>query len=325
VRRRLLLLATGGGSLEMLVGASPALAQTAREPRRIGMLTVADEASFGGQLQAFRDGLRERGHVEGRDIVIEIRYANSRQPGLASLAAELAAQKPSVIVGFGPAATQAAHSAAAGVPIVALLRDFVAAGMATELARPGGRVTGVSIFGETLNAKRLELLVAVLPKGSAVLNLAEPNSLDMPSAEAAGRALGVPMHAAYAATPSQIDAAFATARGLRVGGINQLASPYLHASRMRIIELAALARLPVMYQWPDSARDGGLMAYGPSLTAIDVQLANYVSRILGGASPGDLPIEQPSRFEFVINLKTARAMDIAIPPSLLVRADEVIR
>jgi putative tryptophan/tyrosine transport system substrate-binding protein len=325
VRRRSLLLASGSATLDTLVGASAALAQTASESRRIGMLTVADKASFAGQLQAFRDGLRERGHVEGRDIVIDIRYADARQPGLARLAAELAAQKPSVIVGFGPAATQAAHAATADVPIVALLRDFVAAGMATELGRPAGRVTGVSFFGATLNAKRLELLAELLPKGSVVLNLAEPNSPDLPSVEAAGRALGVTMHAAYAATPQQIDATFATARGLRVAGINQLASPFLHAHRLRIIELAAMARLPVMYQWPDSARDGGLMAYGPSLTAIDVQLANYVSRILGGARPGDLPIEQPSRFEFVINLKAAKAIGVTIPQTLLLRADEVIQ
>jgi putative tryptophan/tyrosine transport system substrate-binding protein len=165
----------------------------------------------------------------------------------------------------------------------------------------------------------------LLPKGSAVLNLAEPNSLDLPSVEATGRALGMTMHAAYATTPQQIDAAFATARALRVAGVNQLTSPLLHAHRLRIIELAAMARLPVMYQWPDSARDGGLMAYGPSLTAIDVQLANYVSRIFGGARTGDLPIEQPSRFEFVINLKAAKAIGITVPQSLLLRADEVIQ
>ena len=325
MKRRSLLLTSAGVTLETLVGATSAFAQTATEPRRIGMLTVADEASFAGQLQAFRAGLRGRGHVEGRDIEIDIRYADMPQPGLARLAAEVAAQRPSVIVGFGPAATLAAHTAIADVPIVALLRDFVALGMATELGRPGGRVTGVSIFGATLNAKRLELLAALLPRGGAVLNLAEPNSLDMPSIEAAGRALGLVMHAAYAATPQQIDAAFATARGLRVAGINQLTSPFLHANRMRIIGLAAAARLPVIYQRLESARDGGLMAYGSSLTAIDLQLASYVSRILGGAKPGDLPIEQPSRFEFVVNLKTARATGITIPQSLLLRADEVIQ
>ena len=132
-------------------------------------------------------------------------------------------------------------------------------------------------------------------------------------------------HAAYASTPEEIDTAFATARRLRVSGINVLASPFLHANRERIIDLAAKARLPAIYQWPQSARDGGLMAYGPSLAAINQQLVAYAVRILNGAKAGDLPIEQPTRFELVINLKTAKALGITIPHSLLLRADEVIQ
>jgi putative ABC transport system substrate-binding protein len=274
---------------------------------------------------ALRDGLDERGHAEGRDIAIEVRCADGRAQELPRLAAELAALKCVLIIATGAAATDAALGATPDGPVVSL-GDLVAAGHAAQLGRPGGRVTGVSFLPAPLNAKRLELLAAVLPHGSAVLNLADPNSVvGMESVEAAGRALGLVLHAAYASTPAQIDVAIASARRLRVAGLNVLNSPFLSAQHARIIELAASARLPTIYQWPETARDGGLMGYGPSLTAMFRLLAGHASRLLAGARPADLPVEQPTRFELVVNLKTAKALGLTMPPSLLLRADEVIQ
>ncbi len=319
--RRRLLLAIGGGAFT----GSAAFGQVNPPPRRIGVLTVLNEASFASSLQAVRDGLRERGHAEGRDIAIEVRHAAGRAQELPRLAAELAALKCVLIIATGAAATDAALRATSAMPVVSL-GDLVAAGHAAQLGRPGGRVTGVSFLPAPLNAKRLELLAAVLPHGSAVLNLADPNSVvGMESVEAAGRTLGLVLHAAYASTPAQIEAAIASARKLRVAGLNVLNSPFLSAQHARIVELAASARLPAIYQWPETARDGGLMGYGPSLTAMFRRLGGYASRVLAGAKPADLPIEQPTRFELVINLKTAKALGITIPQSLLLRADEVIQ
>ena len=316
--------AVGAGSLGSVFAVPQALAQAAASLRRVGVLTVSTHAEFEAPLQGLHDGLREQGLVPGRDIHIDVRHAGGRAQELPRLAAELAALQPALIVATGKAATDAALAATADLPIVSL-GDLVAAGHAAQLNRPGGRVTGVSFLPAPLNAKRLELLAAVLPKGSAVLNLGDPNSpVLMASVEAAGRSLGLVPHAAYATTPAQIDAAFAGARKLRVAGVNVLNSPFLSFHHLRIVALAAEARLPAIYQWPEFARDGGLMAYGPSRSAMFRQLAGYAARILAGAKPADLPVEQPTRFELVINLKTARALGMAIPQVLLLRADEVI-
>ena len=326
MKRRSFVLATGATTLGIALVVQRALGQAGKEPRRIGALLLVGTPSASAKgLLALRDGLRSGGHVEGHDVLIEGRYA-ARLDQFPRLAAELAAPKPAVIVAYGPAATNAALAADPQVPVVAMSGDFVETGLAASLGRPGGRVTGVAILGSPLNSKRLELLAALLPKRSAVLNLADPRARDgaMQLVEADGQSLGLVMHAAYARTPVEIDAAFASARKLRIAGVNVLTSPFLHANRARIIELAAGARLPAIYQWSESARDGGLMAYGPLRGEIDRQLAGFVSRILNGAKPGDLPIEQPTRFELVINLKTAKALGITIPRTLLLRADEVI-
>jgi ABC-type uncharacterized transport system substrate-binding protein len=318
VKRRAFLLSTGFGTLAGSQAQAPAGA------RRVAVLAVSGEAAFATSLQALRDGLRVLGHVEGRDLAIDVRHAAGRAQDLPRLAAKLAALRPAVFIATGALATDAALAATPDVPVVAL-GDLVAAGHAAQLGRPGGRVTGVSFLPGPLNAKRLEPLASVLPKGSAVLNLGDPNSVvGMQSVEDAGLLLGLQLHAAYASTPAQIEAAFATARKLRLAGVNVLNSPILSAQHARIIALAAAVRLPAIYQWPESAAEGGLMGYGPSLTAMFRQLAGYASRLLGGAKAADLPIEQPTRFELVINLKTAKALGITVPSSLLLRADEVI-
>ena len=327
-KRRSWLLATAGSTLLGGFGAQPSRAQPGQVVQRIGYLTAGGATSNPAGLQALREGLRERGHVEGRDIVLDVRYAEGRVQDLPRLAAGLAALKPVVIIAPGPATTDAALAATAmlATPVVSL-GDLVASGHAAQLGRPGGRVTGISFLPFPLNAKRLELLAQTLPQGSAVLNLADRQPL--PEAirlvEDAGHALGLVTHVAYASTADEIDAAFAAARRLRVAGVNVLNSPFLYNLRAQIFQLAASAKLPAIYQWPDAAREGGLMAYGPSLEAMNRQLAGYASRILGGAKPADLPIEQPTRFELVINLKTARALGLTIPQTLLLRADEVIQ
>ncbi len=326
-QRRSWLLATVGTALLGGFGAQPSHAQPGPVVQRIGYLTAGGATTNPAGLQALREGLRERGHVEGRDVVLDVRYAEGRAQDLPRLAAELAAQRPAVIIALGQAADAAlAATATLNTPIVSL-GDLVASGHAAQLGRPGGRVTGISFLPFPLNAKRLELLSQTLPRGSAVLNLADRQPLPeaMRLVEDAGHALGLVTHAAYARTVAEIDAAFAAARRLRVAGVNVLNSPFLYNLRAHIFQLAASAKLPAIYQWPDAAREGGLMAYGPSLDAMNRQLAGYASRILGGAKPADLPIEQPTRFELVINLKTARALGIAIPQGLLLRADEVIQ
>ncbi len=325
--RRSWLLATGSTALFGGFAASPSRAQPRHALQRIGYLSAGSATLNPAGLQAFRAGLHERGHVEGRDVVLDVRFAEGRAQDLPRLAAELAALKPAVIIAPGQAADAAlAATAALATPIVTL-GDPVAAGYAAQLARPGGRVTGISFLPFPLNAKRLELLAQTLPRGSAVLNLAglQPLPEAMKMVEDAGHALGLVTHAAYANTVAEIDAAFAAARRLRVAGVNVLNSPFLYNLRAHIFQLAASAKLPAIYQWPDAAREGGLMAYGPSLEAMNRQLAGYASRILAGAKPADLPIEQPTRFELVINLKTAKTLGLNVPNALLLRADEVIQ
>jgi putative tryptophan/tyrosine transport system substrate-binding protein len=324
-QRRSFVLATGATALGAALVVPHAFGQSAKQARRVALLTTSSEARFASSLQAVRDGLREHGYAEGRDIVIDIRYADGREQELPRLAAELAALKPAVIIAPGSIATDAALAATVATPIVTL-GDPVAAGHAASLGRPGGRVTGISFLLTELNAKRLELLSQLLPKGSAVLNLADPlaRNGDMQVVEDAGRSLGLVTHAAYARTPAEIETALTAARSLRVAGINVLNSPFLYLNRLRIMEFAAAARLPAIYQWPEAARDGGLMGYGPSIIAMFRQLGGYASRILGGAKPADLAVEQPTRFELVINKKSAKALGITIPTALLLRVDEVI-
>ena len=271
-KRRSWLLATAGSTLLGRFAAQPSRAQPGQVVQRIGYLTAGGATSNPAGLQALREGLRERGHVEGRDIVLDVRYAEGRVQDLPRLAAGLAALKPVVIIAPGPATTDAALAATAmlATPVVSL-GDLVASGHAAQLGRPGGRVTGISFLPFPLNAKRLELLAQTLPQGSAVLNLADRQPL--PEAirlvEDAGHALGLVTHVAYASTADEIDAAFAAARRLRVAGVNVLNSPFLYNLRAQIFQLAASAKLPAIYQWPDAAREGGLMAYGPSLEAMN--------------------------------------------------------
>jgi putative ABC transport system substrate-binding protein len=300
---------------------SLARAQGGSSLRRVAVLSMGDSPRDMPRL------LAEQGLVDGRDIVLEMRSAQGRIEAMPQLAAELAGLRPAVVIALGPQATRATLSADPALPVVALLGSAVEAGIAPQLGRPGGRLTGVSFLGSTLNGKRLELLGELLPKGAAVLNLGDPAARTPFILEDLGRfarTTGLNTRDAFASTPAEIDAALASAVRMRVGGLNVLASPFLHAHRARIIEGAAKARLPAIYQWPQSARDGGLMAYGPDLEAMNRMLAERAARVLGGTPAGELPILQPTRFELVINQATARGLGLSLPQALLLRADEII-
>lgn len=295
-------------------------------PRRIAILTTGSPKSVSAYIRAYKDGLRERGHVEGRDIEIEVHYAEGREQALAPLAAKIAARKPAVVVAGGTIAAEATRKASRDVAVVTLAGDMAGTGLVKNFARPESGITGVSFQAASLDPKRLELLAALLPKGSAVLNLTDSSARagshvtlgDM------GRALGLVLHAVEARTPEEIDIAFGAARKLAVAGVNVLTSPFLNVHRARIIKLAAAARLPAIYQWPETAEEGGLLGYGPRIVEIYRQLAGFTSRILKGAIPAELPVEQPVRYELVVNMRTARAIGVAMPPSFLLRADKVI-
>jgi putative ABC transport system substrate-binding protein len=281
-------------------------------------------------LEAFRQGLRELGYVEGQSIVIEYRFAEGRPERLPTLAAELVRLKMSVIVATSSPAPEAAKQATRTIPIVfAVVGNPVAAGLVTSVARPGGNLTGLSTMGSEVVGKQLELLKEIVPKVSRVAVLRNPNNVSSPAvlreAEGAARTLGVQLHIVHASTPDEIDAAFAAMRNQHVGGVLVGRDALFREQRTKIAALAVKSRLPAVYGIREGAEAGGLMAYGASVTLMYRRAAVYVDKILKGAKPADLPVEQPTKFELVINLKTAKALGMTIPQSLLQRADEVIQ
>jgi putative ABC transport system substrate-binding protein len=278
-------------------------------------------------MQTLRDALRERGYLVGRDVAIDARYANGKADELPRLASELVNLAPTILIALGSNAATAVHEVAPRLPIVALVGDFRSAGLASDFGRPGGSTTGVSFLSSELDAKRLEFLASVLPKKSTVMLLGDRLSISSgnPGLIDVGQALGLTLRAVNVSTPEEVSAAYASARRSGINGVNVLSSPFLNGMVGRIIELAASTRLPSIYHWPESAERGGLMAYGPRLSLIYRQLAGFVSRILEGALPSQLPIEQPTIFEFVINLRTASSLRLTIPQTTLVQATTLIR
>lgn len=316
MKRRLLL-----GSATALIGVPLARADNRPASRRIGLLTI------GSDLPMVLGPMAEMGIVPGRDVLVESKSAEGRPERLTGLAAELAALRPTLIVTSGPQATRAALAADPDVAVIALLGSALEGGLVAQLNRPGGRLTGVNFQGTPLNAKRLELLAELLPRGSRVLNLGDAGARTAEGDEllaAAAKRLGIVTQDTYVNSPAAIDAAFDKSASLRVRGVNVLGSPLLNTHRARIVTLAERAKLPTIFQWPRTAREGGLMGYGAGLETLYRMLAGQVVRVLQGARAGDLPIEQPSRFELVINLRTARSLGLTVPQALLLRADEVI-
>jgi putative ABC transport system substrate-binding protein len=316
--------------LGFLVAPIMVKAQAPAKVPRIGFLSVLSPTDNPYTLEAFRQGLRELGYVEGQTIAIEYRFAEGRPERLPALAAELVRLKVDVIVTAAPAAPEAAKQATSTIPIVfAVVGDPVAVGLVASVARPGGNITGLSSIAPEVVGKQLELLKEVAPKVSRVAVLQNPSNQAHPfvlrQAEGAARALGLQLQILKAGSPAEIDAAFAAMSSQRAGGVLVLRDSLFLAQRTQITALAAKSRLPAVYGLREEAEAGGLMAYGASGPVMYRRAATYVDKILKGAKPADLPVEQPTKFELVVNLKTAKALGLTIPQSILVRADEVFR
>jgi len=294
----------------------------------IGYLSFASPGPFAPLVAALRQGLSETGYIAAQNVTIEYRWAEGRYDRLPALATDLVDRKVDVIAASGPPSALAAKSATSTIPIVFSSGDPVGEGLVASLARPGGNLTGVSLFTAELMPKRLELLSELVPQAEMIALLANPNN---PNAEPmirdlqeAARAKGVQLHILTASTENEIDAAFASLVQLRVGGLVVGTDPFFNTRREQLVALTARHAVPAIYEWREFAAAGGLISYGSSLAAAYRQVGIYVGKILKGAKPADLAVEQPNTFELVINLKTAKALDLAMPPSILARADEVI-
>jgi putative ABC transport system substrate-binding protein len=289
------------------------------------LLAFSREAgkTFTRPIRAYMEAL---GYVEGRNVVFDIRYADGKPERLPALAMALVARKPTVISTFGDAAGLAAQAATSEIPIVAMSEDLVRANLVTSMSRPERNITGVSILGTELDAKRLELLSEILPARSGILLLADATTHrgSRPALESTARALGLDLREAVVRTPEDIDRALSVAKQNGIAGVNVLSSAFLFALRGRIVERAADAKLATIFQWPETADEGGLLAYGPSLLGAFRMVATLVAKILHGAKPGDIPVEQPKRFQLIVNLNTAKAIGRTVPQELLLRADRVI-
>jgi putative ABC transport system substrate-binding protein len=296
---------------------------------RIGILTPASEAST-PLWEAFRQGLRDLGYVEGKTILLEYRFAAGKNEGLPELAAELVRLKVDIIVADGGVATRAVKAATETIPIVMTsVGDPVRRGLVASLAQPGGNVTGLSVMSSELSGKRLELLKETLPHVSRVAvlwNAGNLNRLDqLPEIEGTARVVGIQLSPLEMRHPDELDSVFAAMIRKGTEALITLTDATLWNHRQRVVELAAQHQLPAMFPEREFAEAGGLMAYGPSVPDNFRQAATYVDKILKGAQPANLPVEQPVKFELVINLKTAKALGLTIPPSILFQATEVIR
>jgi putative ABC transport system substrate-binding protein len=305
-------------------------AQQQNKIARIGFLAINSVSSSATSVEAFRLGLRQLGYIEGQNIIIEWRYADGRSDRLPDLAAELVRIKVDVIVTSATSPTEAAKKATNTIPIViASHNDPIGAGLVASLARPGGNVTGLSNIAIELSGKRLELLKEMVPKLSRVAILRIPSAPatapQMKEMEGAAHLLGVKLQSADWETLDDLDNAFGTMVKGHSEALITFSGPRFGLYRKRIIELAAKNSLPTMYPDTIYADAGGLMSYGVNTVDLYRRAGIYVDKILKGARPADLPIEQPTKFEFVINLKTAKHIGLIIPPNILARADRVIR
>jgi putative ABC transport system substrate-binding protein len=305
-----------------------ARAQLAQRVPHVGVLTLSVAPSMGA-FDGFRQGLRERGYVEGQNIVLEMRFAHGNPELLRAMAAELVQMKVDVIVTESNLAALAAKRASETIPIVmAVTGDPVGAGLVASLARPGGNITGLSLFANELSGKRLQILKEVSPKATSVAviwNAAYPAASGyFAETQTAARSMALEIQSFEVRNPSDLDVAFDAVAAARARALITLPDGMLLANRARIVEFTAKSRLPALFPDREFAEAGGLLAYGPSLAANFRRAATYVDKILKGAKPAELPVEQPTKFELVINLKTARAIAITIPQTLVLRADQLI-
>jgi ABC-type uncharacterized transport system substrate-binding protein len=314
----------------LLTAAPHAEAQQPKKVPHVGVLAGGSASSDKARIDALRQGLRELGYMEGKNLVIEYAYADGKTNRLTELAARLVHLKVEVIVTAGPSATRAAKQATTTIPIVmAQDSDPVASGLAASLARPGGNITGLSRLSPELSGKQLELLKETVPTLSQLAvfeNSTQPgNRQSLNEVELAAGALGVQLQTVNISGPKDIQTAFLAASKRRANGLLVLSSPVLFAQRTEVVELAAKNRLPAIYFALEFAEDGGLMSYGPSITDLFRRAATYVDKILKGAKPAELPVEQPTKFELIMNLKAAKKIGLTIPPNVLARADKVIK
>lgn len=326
VQRRQFLIAAGA----LLAAPLAAKGQEPGKVYRIGLLSIlSGPIPLPPPHAAFVNGLRDLGWVEGKNISIEYRYAEGRHDRLPDLAADLVRLKVDLIVASATPPAQAAQKATTTIPIIfAGVVDPVGAQLVSNLARPNANITGLSLFSTELIGKRLELLKEIVPKLSRVAILLNPanasNPLQLRETEAAARSLGVQPQLLEVRVPNDFDRVFEAAMRGRAGAVIVLDDPLTFSERTRIAALAAKHRLPSMYGFGESAEAGGLIAFGTSLPDHFRRAATYVDRILKGVRPADLPVEQPAKFELVINLKTAKALGVQVPQSMLLRADRVI-
>ena len=303
--------------------------QPAKVPR-IGYLTPASPSAVSARTEAFRQGLHDLGYVEGKNIVIEYRYAEGKLDRLPALAADLVGLKVHVIITGGDRSTRAAKEATVTIPIVMTQDpDPVGNGFVASLARPGGNITGLSNFVSDLTGKRMELLKEMVPKMSRVAVFGTStnpgNAQQLRETELASEALGLKIQSLDVLVPKDIETAFRAASKGRADAVLVLAGAVFNSHRIQIAQLAVKSRLPAIYINPEYVEDGGLMSYGASITDLYHRAATYVDKILKGRKPSDLPVEQPIKFELIINLKAAKQIGLTIPPNVLVRADKVIR
>jgi putative tryptophan/tyrosine transport system substrate-binding protein len=308
----------------------PTEAQQVKKVPLIGFLAVTSPKDMSLRMTAFRQGLRELGYIEGKTIVVDDRYAEGKLDRLRTMTATLVQRKADVIVTSGPLGTRTAKEATTTLPIVmAYDNDPVGSGFVASLARPGGNITGLSTHYPEITGKQLELLKEIVPKLARVAVLGDSNepftAQSLKQTERAARAFGVQLQYLDVKDPKDVKGALEDARKSRADAAVVLASAIFISQRSQLAELAVKNRIPAVYQASEYVEAGGLMTYGASITDLFRRSAMYVDRILKGAKPADIPVEQPTTFELIINLKAAKEIGLTIPPNVLARADRVIR
>jgi putative ABC transport system substrate-binding protein len=311
----------------------PAVLTEAQQPTkvpRLGYLTGTSLSANSGRTDAFKKGLRDLGYVEGKDIVIEWRSAEGKADRLLALAVELVRLKVDIIITGGPTSNRAAKEATSSIPIVmAFDNDPVGNGLVASLARPAGNITGLSTLAPEISGKQLELLKEIIPRFSSVAVLGVSNNpgntQSLKETELVAGAFGVKLQYVDVRDRKDIETAFRAASNGRADAVLVLAGSIFNSHRSQVIDLALKSRLPAIYPYPEFVQDGGLMTYSVSITDLFRRAATYADKILKGTKPADLPVEQPTKFELVINLKTAKQIGLTIPPNVLARADRVIR
>ena len=315
----------------VLLGASVPCSRNARaEQRSIGFLSAGTPDAYASFVAAFSAGIADKGYIEGHNVAIEFRWAEGHYDRLAELANDLVRSRVEVIVtSGGDVVTAAAKAATATIPIVfSSGGDPVARGFATSLARPGGSMTGVSLLVIELIPKRLELVHDLVPNATLIAGLINPKNSkagrNLTALQEATQAKGVQIHISEASTDSELETAFADLASLKAGALIVGADPFFNARRNQIVALAARYSLPAIYEWREFVDVGGLISYGPSLTGVYRQIGTYAGRVLNGEKPADLPVVQPTLFDLVVNLNTAKTLGLTVPQLILARASEVI-